>query len=58
MSKKVNPADRGENTNKFKPSNVQDEGHGSVASSGRKDRDMEHDMSRGSKPETKQQHRG
>lgn len=57
MSNKTNPADRGENTDKFKPAKVQNESHGSVPTSGRKDRDMEHDVSRGSEPET-EQHRG
>lgn len=54
MSKKTNPAERGENKDKFKPSNVQDESAGSMTSEGRKDRNIEHDVARGSEPETKQ----
>ena len=40
------------NDEKFKPQNVQDESHGSVSSSGRKPRNMDQDVSRGSEPET------
>ncbi len=40
------------NDEKFKPQNVADESHGSVTGSGRKPRNMEHDVSRGSEPQT------
>ena len=51
MSKKTNPAEQGANPEKFKPSNVQGEGHGSVTDSGRKQRNME-DVPRGSESDT------
>lgn len=44
------------NDEKFKPQNVQDESAGNVTSAGRQDRNIEHDVPRGSEPET--EHRG
>ena len=51
MSKITNPAEQGENPDKFAPQNVQDEGAGNVTSSGRKDRNME-DVPRGGEIDT------
>ena len=51
MSKKTNPAEQGENTEKFAPQNVADESAGSVTSSGRKERNME-DVPRGGEIDT------
>lgn len=52
MSNKQDPSKPVSNDEKFKPQNVQDESHGSVSSSGRQDRNIGHDVSRGSEPET------
>ncbi|MGB3738013.1 MAG: hypothetical protein WA948_01535 [Pontixanthobacter sp.] len=52
---KSDPSKPRSNDEKFKPQNVANESHGSVGGSGRKDRNMEHDVSRGSEPETKKQ---
>ena len=49
---KNNPAEPQTNDEKFKPQNVQDESHGSVTSNGRQDRNVDHDVPRGSEPET------
>ncbi len=52
-----NPAKPTPNSEKFKPQNVADESAGSVTSSGRKARNIDQDVSRGSEPSTKT-HRG
>lgn len=49
---KNDPSKPRSNDEKFKPQNVADESHGSVSGGGRKDRNMDHDVSRGSEPET------
>lgn len=48
MTEKKNPAKPATNAEKFKPQNVAGESAGNVTSAGRKDRNMEKDMSRGS----------
>ncbi len=52
---KNDPSKPRSNDEKFKPQNVADESHGSVETGGRKARNMEHDVARGSEPETKKQ---
>ncbi|MGB7408823.1 MAG: hypothetical protein WA908_09980 [Pontixanthobacter sp.] len=52
MMTKNDPSKPRSNDEKFKPQNVADESHGSVSGGGRKDRNMDHDVSRGSEPET------
>ena len=49
MTDKSDPSKPRSNDEKFKPQNVANERHGNL-SSGRKDHDMERDISRGSKP--------
>ena len=53
MSNKSDPTKPTSNNEKFKPQNVADEGSGNVTSPGRQDRNIDHDVSRGSEPETK-----
>ena len=52
-----NPAKPTPNSEKFKPQNVADESAGSVTSSGREARNIDHDVPRGSEPST-ETHRG
>ncbi len=48
MSDKTNPAKPVSNSEKFKPQNVANEGAGNIPNAGRKDRNMDSDMARGS----------